>query len=243
MFVALIILSAIQDTPKTITPEQAIKISEDILEQIDADINDYTGILIKREYVDGKDTGYQYLFFKYRKEPIGIYIKFLKPKSIENREVLYLGGDELTVKRGGRRNSSLTLTLLTTSPLVTEGNRHTIQELGLRSLATQVLQRIKTEVVIPNTEINVYYNAKVDGRPVTHYRMVHRTKTPETSCRTAEISIDKKLNIPIYYRAISWSDPPVVIEEYCFRDLNLQPKLTDQDFDLDNSAYGFQNRD
>lgn len=243
MFITLLILSAIQEVPRTVEPTEVLKIATETLNHINTEITNYTGILVKREYVDGRDTGYQYLYFKFRKDPIGIYIKFLKPKSVEGREVLYLGGDELTVKRGGRRNPGLTLTLLINSPLVTDGNRYSIQEMGLQSLSKQLLERMQTEIVIPDTEIKVYDNAKLDGVPVTHYRLIHRTKTPETTCRTAEISIDKKLNIPVYYRALSWDDPPVVIEEYGFRDLDLNPKFTDSDFSLKNPEYGFQNRD
>jgi hypothetical protein len=61
---------------KTITPTEVIKIAEDINSHIHSTVNNYTGLFIKRELVDGKDTGYQYIEFKYRENPHAIYLKF-----------------------------------------------------------------------------------------------------------------------------------------------------------------------
>jgi hypothetical protein len=63
-----------------------------------------------------------------------------------------------------------------------------------------------------------------------------------TLSRQAEISIDKELNIPIYYRAIGWGEPTIVLEEYAFRDVVLNVGLTDADFSESNQEYGFQKK-
>lgn len=222
---------------KVITPEEVIKVAEDINSHINSTVSDYTGLLVKREMVAGKDTGYQYLQFKYREEPRAVYLKFLKPPSLQNREVLYNGGEDLVVKRGGRTNASMTLYISIESPLATEGNRYTIKEMGLKVLSERLLEVIKTEVVIPDTEIKVYDEAKVDGRPVKFFRLIHAVKYPNMRCTVAEIAIDKELNIPIYYRAL---EGDIILEEYSFRNIKLNVGLTDEDFNEQNKAYGFK---
>jgi hypothetical protein len=191
--------------------------------------------------VEGKDSGYQYIQFKYREDPRGVYLKFLKPASLQNREVLYNGGEDLVVKRGGRKNASMTMYIAVDSPLATDGNRYTIKEMGLKVLSARLLEVIKTEVVIPDTEIKVYDEAKVDGRPVKFYRLIHNVRHKDERCYIAEIAVDKELNIPIYYKALGYQgEEPVVLEEYSFRNIKLNVGLTNKDFDEKNEEYGFK---
>ena len=242
IIVAMMLLADQPFTSHKIELTEAVQIAEKVQTYLVENVKDYTGLLIKREYVNGKDTGHQYLRFKFRENPLSIYLKFQKPASLQNREILYHGGDEILVKRGGRKNSNLTLAIAANSPLASEDNRYTINEMGLKKLTEKLIVQLKTEMVIPDTEIIVYDNAKLDGRIITHYRMIHHTKTDATLSRQAEISIDKELNIPIYYRAIGWGEPTIVLEEYAFRDIVLNVGLTDEDFSESNQEYGFQKK-
>jgi hypothetical protein len=242
MYILLImaIFTTDQETSRAIDQQEALQIAEAVRANLVENVKDYTGLFIKREYLNGADTGHQYMQFKFREQPLGVYLKFLKPPSLENREVLYTGGTDMLVKRGGRRNSNLTLSVGLDSPVATESSRNSIQDMGLRKLVDKLIEKIKTEIAIPGTEIVAYYNAKLDGRAITHYRLIHSVKSPETTCRMAEISIDKELNIPIYYRALGWDEPTVVLEEYAFRNVVLNVGLTDKDFAADNPEYGFK---
>jgi hypothetical protein len=227
---------------KLITPADVLIVAEEVQKSIVKNVQDYTGLLVKSEYTGGKDTGYQYIEFKFREQPLGIYLKFIpkkpNPPSLWNREVVYNEKDGLIVKRGGSRNASMTLAIATDSPLATEGNRYLITDMGLRTLSARLLERIKVEANIPDTEIKVYDEAKVDGRSVRFYRMVHNTKTNIEQCYSAEIAVDKELHIPIYYRAKDSSG--IVLEEYSFRNIKMNVGLTDKDFSEKNSEYGFK---
>jgi len=233
---------------KLITPAEVLLVAEEVQRGIVQNVKDYTGLLVKREYVGGKDSGYQYIQFKFREDPLGIYLLFIpgvskdgknqNPPSLWNREVVYNEKDGLIVKRGGRRNTTMTLAIATDSPLATEGNRYLITDMGLHTLLQRLLERIKVEANIPDTEIKVYDEAKVDGRSVRFYRMVHNTKTNIEQCYSAEIAVDKELHIPIYYRAKDNSG--IVLEEYSFRNIKLNVGLTDKDFSDQNSEYGFK---
>jgi hypothetical protein len=218
---------------------EIVQIAEAIRTHIKTNIRDYTGLMVKREFVDGKDTGYQYIRFKLRESPLSIYFHYVKPHA--GREVLYGGKDELIVKRGGSRGApNLTLAISLDSVLATDGNRYTIKEMGLLVLSERLIKQLKAEMGVPDTEVRVYDNAKINGKLVTHYRMLHHTQTPQATCRMAEIAVDKALNIPIYYRSVGWQEPTVILEEYAFREMSINVGLIDEDFKETNPAYGFQ---
>ena len=74
---------------------------------------DYTAILIKRERTKSGLGDYEYMAAKIRnrkmegdqiKTPLSVYLKFLKPKNIEGREVLWIEGqnnNKLRAHEGG----------------------------------------------------------------------------------------------------------------------------------------------
>ena len=234
----LLLLAVIGAEPQKITPEHALIIAEKVHTHIITDIKDYTGMLIKREYIDGRSTRQEFIQFKFRQEPLGIYLKYLKPTHMIGREALYNGGDDFIVRRGGKFNPNLVLVLRIDSPLALATNKYTIKEMGLKILAERLISKLKGEMSLPDTEVLVYSNAKFDGRPITLYRLVHHTKVEGTTCATAEIAIDKELNIPVYYKAVGWQN--IVLEEYAFRNVKLNVGLVDSDFDENNKNYRFE---
>ena len=69
-----------------------LKIAEQGLKRIDADVQDYSATLIKKERVRGRLTDNQYLFVKVRHQPFSVYISFLAPEDFKGREVIYVAG-------------------------------------------------------------------------------------------------------------------------------------------------------
>jgi len=79
--------------------DDVMQFAQQAYARIDAEIADYACLLIKRERVDGKDRGWQFMQAKIRHErksgdqietPFSVYVKFLQPKSVAGREVLYV---------------------------------------------------------------------------------------------------------------------------------------------------------
>jgi outer membrane lipoprotein-sorting protein len=56
-------------------------------------------------------------------------------------------------------------------------------------------------------------------------------------CKTAVVDIDRDHRLPIYIEIFDWDNQ--LVERYGYRDLRLNPGLTDEDFDPKNPAYGF----
>ena len=106
---------------------------------------------------------------------------------------------------------------------------------------------LENEQTYNDSVIDIFPDAKVDGRKCTHFRLTHHTRRPDLTYCTAEVSVDDELGIPVYYRAFDWpakeGEPLRLHEEYFYKSVKLNVGLTDADFAVDNPEYHFQLRD
>jgi Protein of unknown function (DUF1571) len=56
-------------------------------------------------------------------------------------------------------------------------------------------------------------------------------------CMTAVVEVDHDYRLPIYAEIFDWDGQ--LVERYGYRDLRLNPGLTDEDFNPKNPDYGF----
>ncbi|MHB8969477.1 MAG: DUF1571 domain-containing protein [Pirellulaceae bacterium] len=227
--------------------------------RIDNEVNDYTCILVKRERVDGQISSYQYMHAKIRHEkkegdkvvvPLSVFLSFLKPERMEGREVLFVENEnqgDLIARRGGRRSPNMTVQLPPDHPMAMEGNRYPVSEIGFQNLTRRLIEVLENEQTYNGGVIDIFPDAKVDGRKCTHFRLTHATPRPDLAYCKAEVSVDDELGIPVYFRSFDWpakaGDPPQLLEEYFYKSVKLNVGLTERDFDLNNPEYHFQLRD
>ena len=238
LVVILLLLLTIPTAAKEIITVDEVKIIADETQNIIKNIKSYEFLLVKRELVNGRDTGHQYIRVKSQTEPFKVYVKYLKPVSLAGREALYVEGQDLIVKRGGRRNPNMTLYITPQSPMAMEGNRYPITHINPKIICEQLLKQIDKELRFSDTTITKYENVSVYGHNGTHYRLVHNTQEPGMECIMAELLISKKLGIPIYYKAMDWNGK--VLEEYAFKDMKLNVNFDDNVFQINNTEYGFK---
>ena len=93
--------------------DPALEMAHSALVRMRESVIDYTAILIKRERTKSGLGDYEYMAAKIRnrkmegdqiKTPLSVYLKFLKPKNIEGREVLWIEGqnnNKLRAHEGG----------------------------------------------------------------------------------------------------------------------------------------------
>jgi len=220
-----------------ISKDEVLKVAEVTKLKIES-IQTYKFLLVKREWADGRDTGYQYLQVKVRTEPLQIYVKFLKPKKYAGREALFKDG-EITVRRGGTRLSDLVVSILPDSPLAMEGNRYPITFINPKVLANELMKKIEHELSFEETELIVFRQAEVFEQSGTHYRLIHTKQKRGMSCYVAEIMISNETGLPIYFRSIDFQKH--LIEEYAFKDMVFNIEFDDIEFDEKNPEYGFNN--
>lgn len=227
--------------------------------RIEAEIQDYTCSLVKRERVDGLLGGSQGMHVKIRHErkdgdtvtvPFSVFLEFLKPEKLAGREVLFVANQnqgDLIARRGGRRSPNMTIQLPIDSPMAMDGNRYPIVEIGFQNLTMRLIEVLESEQEFGDGKIDIYPGAKVNGRLCTHFRLTHERKRPGLTYYQAEVSVDDELGVPILFRSYDWppkeGDDPLLLEEYFYKDVKLNAGLTDRDFDVNNPDYHFQMRD
>jgi hypothetical protein len=237
--------------------DAALKVAYDGLESIRKNVRDYTATLVKRERIDGTLTEQEFMFCKIRNRkvendtltvPFAVYLKFLKPKNIEGREVIWVEGKNdgklIAHEVPGIRNV-IRAKLPTNGFLAMRGNRYPITEAGVETLIVRLIEKGERErdKRRGETEVQFYKNAKINDRVCTLLEVKHPVKREWFEFHIAQIFIDDELQVPLRYAAYSWpaapGGKPVLEEEYTYMDMKLNVGLTDLDFDPDNKAYKY----
>ena len=239
--------------------QYVLDFARDAYARIGKDVHDYECQLFKRERVEGTLGNPQLLYAKIRHEqkdgdkvavPFSVFLQFLKPERMEGREVLYVQNvnqGDLIARRGGRKSPNVTMQLPTDSPMAMDGNRYPITEIGFQNLTRRLIEVLEKEQAYNDGVIEIFPNAKVDGRKCTHFRLTHHKPRPDLTYHMAEVSVDNELKIPVYFRSFDWpaeeGGKPRLLEEYFYKQVKLNVGLTDRDFDHHNPDYHFQLRD
>ena len=234
--------------------DPALRIARRCLRYIETDIADYSAVIVKRERVSGKLTDHQFLFAKIRnrkvdgdrvKVPFGVYLRFLKPKSVAGREVIWVEGEndgQLFAHEGGFFNL-LRVKLDPDGFMAMVGQRYPITKIGFENLVSELIQRGERDRKRGGCEVKFFKNAKVEKRVCTKIEVTHPVERAYFDFYRAQIYIDNELKIPIRYAAWSWPEspggPPILLEEYTYTQLKLNVGLTKKDFDPDNGQYKF----
>jgi hypothetical protein len=234
----------------------ALKIAVDGYEHIRRDIRDYTCILIKQERIDGQLNDYEYLMAKVRHHreqdgrvlvPFSVYLRFLGPKRLKDREVLYVAGrnnGDLLARKGGTRMPYLKVWADPHSELAMRDNRYPITEFGIENMVMRLIEVAREDLNHGECEVKFFKNAKVEGRQCTGIQVVHPVPRAHFRYHMARIYIDDQLQIPLHFASYDWprtqNEGPRLLEQYTFRRMRLNVGLTDADFDPNNPEYGFR---
>ena len=222
--------------------QKAVNYAKQIQNRI-KDIEDYTCTLTKRERINGRLLNYEQCQIKVRHQPFSAYMRYDYPSTVAGREILYIGGDSMLVKRGGKRLQNATVNVGINSPLALENSRYPITNLGFKYVISELISVGNIELKYPQNEIQVIEStAKIEGRACLLIQITHLVKRREYEYYIARIYIDKELNLPIRHEVYDWSDNEntVLIGEYTYTNLKLNVGLTNVDFNSQNSNYGFR---
>lgn len=236
--------------------EPLVALARRAKERFENEITGYTCLLVKQETIDGKLEPAQYLRLKIRdrrlvgdqlQQPLSIYAKFLKPKEVAGREVLYveneLDGDML-VRRGGTRLPNLTLKLSPDGRLARRDTNYSIEQTGILPMLNQILTRMESQREGEQFQIRFFADAKVDGRPCQHVEIKQVKQFPDSDFHIAKVYIDEELKMPVYFASYAWPEEadqkPVLQEQYVITKIDLNAELSDLDFDRSNPNYLFK---
>jgi len=177
--------------------------------------------------------------------PLSAYLKFLEPKSVRGREVIWTEGvndNKLTGHEGGLLNL-MRVELEPTGMLAMVANKYPITEIGLARLVEKLIEKGERDRKIGTCEVQIVEDQHVGDRACRLIQVTHPQKDPRFDFHIAQIFIDVERMIPLRYAAFLWpAEPggePLLEEEYTYLNLKLNVGLTDTDFDPDNPAYNY----
>lgn len=169
--------------------DPAIKIALEGRERIIRDIKDYSATLIKRERVDDELKDYEFMSIKVRNRkvegkttvvPLSVYLRFLKPRSAEGREVIWIEGKndgKMFVHEGGFRNL-LTVRLDPNGTIAMMGQRYSISNIGIENLLSRLIEKGERDRKRDECEVKFFAQAKIDDRACTLIEVRHPNPRP-----------------------------------------------------------------
>jgi hypothetical protein len=227
--------------------QAALEVAQKGLTSIQANIQDYSATVVKRERIDGKLGEHEYMFAKIRHQPFSVYLFFLGPDAVKGQEVIYVDGHNdgnmLAHAGSGVRAMVGTVSLKPQSMLAMAGQRYPITELGVENLTKRLLEVADHDKQYDECEVNFFPGAKVNGRVCTCIQVAHPVPRKNFRFHLARVFIDDELTIPIRYESYDWplepGGQPVLMEEYTYMNVKVNNGFTDADFDPRNTAYKF----
>ena len=227
--------------------EAALVFAREVQKNLDNNVHDYTATLIKRERIAGQLGEPEICYVKIRNQPLSVYMDFLAPADKAGQEVIFVEGQNDGKLIGHAGSGLATLVgskwLPVNGAIAMLGQHYPITELGISNLTRRLIQVGESDLRYGDCYVWRNDNAKVGDRPCICITVEHPEKRKEFLFHVAQIFIDKELMVPLRYASYDWpekpGDPLPLIESYTYANLNLNPGLTDVDFDPNNPAYHF----
>lgn len=223
--------------------KKAIELTEQSLEKM-RKIDSYTAQLTKKEIV-GKLAVTHKMDVKIRHEPFSVYLCYVDPS--KGREVLFIEGQNngnLLAHDVGMKAIFGSVSLNPTGQMAMEGNRYPITKIGLVRSVEEVVAQWKKELKYGGTQVKYYPNAKLDKKIACRViESTHPKPFKQFKFKTTRLWFDAKTNLPIRIEQFGFpknpKDKAPLVEQYTYRNLKANLKLTDRDFDKKNPKYNF----
>ncbi len=236
----------------------AIAEATDCLQYVRENIKDYSCLAIRRERINGRLHGFEYFTAKVRRQqtadgvesPFALYLKFLSPESVKDREVLYVQGqnrDKMFVHNGGKRLAHIRTRLDPTSQMAMRDNRYPVTEFGVENLLKRLIEVAEEDMASESeVEVEFYRNATVNERICHGLQVRHPKQEDSERFHLAKVYLDAELKVPVHFESYSWPDAsgePQLLEQYTYTNIKVNIGLTDEDFDPANPNYDLIRRD
>jgi hypothetical protein len=228
--------------------EPALKMARQTKQVIDTTLKDYSATVVKHERIDGKLSEPEYALIKVRQQPFSAYMYFLSPKNLEGQECMYVDGANngnmfAHAPPGTLRGRFGTVSLAPNSAMAMKDQRYPITEIGIANLTKRLIEVGEHDKQYGECDVKFFQGAKVNGRVCTMIQVTHPVARRNFLFNVARIYVDDQLQLPIRYEAYEWpdkaGDPPVLLEEYTYMNLQINQDFTDADFDVHNPNYHF----
>ena len=183
--------------------------------------------------------------FEDRKVPFSIYMKFVKPRAVCGREVIWVQGDNDDKLIVHDTNPLVRFKNLHLDPdgfLAMKGNKYPIYDAGLENLVIKLIEKAERDRAAGLCDVTYQSGAKINKRPCTLIEVTHHKRCAPYEFHVAKVYVDDEYQIPVRFAAYDWpvgNQKPPLIEEYTYVNVALNVGLTDSDFDIQNRTYNF----
>jgi hypothetical protein len=236
--------------------DPSIDFARDGLARFREEVRDYTGMMVKRERVNGKLMETEFIKFKIRnpreingkKVPFSIYMRFLKPAAARGREVIWIEGENkgklIAHDNPNTVLGKITVKLDPNGNMAMKGNRYPIYDAGIEKLISKLIEKGSRDRAAGHCLVTESDSAKINKRPCSMIQVVHPEQKDPLEFHKCKIYVDKELNLPVRFVCWDWPQSPnakpKLLEEYTYVNLKLNVGLTDKDFDPSNPDYDYR---
>lgn len=220
----------------------AIRYAKACLEKVEA-LPGYEATFYKKEVV-GKSVISQQMKIKVRHEPFSVYLYFQTPH--EGREVIYVDGannGKLLAHEAGLFSIAGTMELMPSDPMVMGENRYPITMAGIANAVKVIINRWEEETKYGEIDVKYFPEAKLGSLTCRVVEATHPVPRRQFDSHKIRMWVDTKSGLPVRMQKFGFprkagGEPPI-IEDYTFTDIKTDTRLTDADFDRNNSKYSF----
>jgi hypothetical protein len=206
-----------------------------------ARVKDYMGTLVKEERVGGQLQPEQYIAFRIRQQPFGVYLKWTGPKQFDGQEAMYVAG-----KNGGKMKAKSTglaavagyVSLDPTDPRALRQSRHAITETGIGNLIETIARGHEVARQLPPGQVQTLYREYLfRQKQCTGMETVYKVNNGQFYCHRCVVFFDKQTKLPVRFEAYDWPAAGGAaggekLECYSYIDLKFNVGLTDAAFGL-----------
>ena len=244
---ALLLLASVQIANADEAPTEhplapAIRYAKSSLKKVEA-LPGYTATFFKREVVGTTTVSHQ-MKIKIRHEPFSVYLYFEKPH--DGREVLFVEGQNngnLIAHESGILSIAGSMELAPTDPIAMNENRHPITKAGIANMVRELIETWEDEAKYDGTVVKYFKDAKLGSMKCRVVESSHPKPFRQFKNHKVRLWVDADSGYPVRIQTFGFpkkaGDKAPLIEDYSFMNLKTDVRLTDADFDRENSKYSF----
>ena len=204
-----------------------------------ADVKDYTAVFTRSEMLRGKQRPEETIALKFR-EPLQVYMKWLS-ESGKDREAIFVkgrDGDIVLVHEPGWISGHFTVLLPPDGSTIMSRSRHSFDEIGIGRIIDLITATFEKANQAGDLEMRDLGATREGGRALRVIEgVLPKDPAKKYYCYRAIVTIDEELKLPVRVKVYDWNDK--LIENYRYKNIQINPGLTDQDFSPENPNYSF----
>lgn len=222
--------------------------AEDLLAWINAmspayaGVQDYTATFMRLEVLRGKQRPQEVIALKFRK-PMEVYMRWLS-ESGKDREAIFVKGrdnDRVLVHEPGWLLGHFTAAVPTDGSDIMDRSRHPFDEIGIGRMIDLLISTFEKANAAGELRLLDRGTVQEAGRSLRLVEgILPRSPAKKYYCYRAIVTIDEGWKLPVAVKVYDWDDR--LVEHYRYSDIQINPGLSDLDFDPKNPAYDFPER-